>query len=847
MARSRIAWLKKMIADFQQFRSLLIDDVPFSSILTCVTALLLLVPLAQAAPTNSHIVETNQRLLTPDEGLLLGNGDLSASVYQTADRVIWRLGKSDVWDRRWDKSDDPKPIEIEEMRRGVDQEKWNAGYGQIITAQNPKTTSKRLKDISLDAPSYQKRAFPCPKPTGELCLKLPLDADLVNVRIAQRLVIEEGKHEITYSWPDGRNLNVESFIHPEHNVLVVQWQMKDCPAWFSLYRRADPTLEEYAAKLEAETGDKIYRGYYASPKNTPLPPPKARTGPGPATPVLIEQTFPSDPIFKKGFCYWLVPFVSQGTVEAVDMKPLREARIAIKPDAKTCEGWLVVGVPTASDPGGVMAESQTLSEEIAKDPAVAMQQWRDETVAAGRQFWGRASVSIDDPVIENLWYANLHIRRCCYRAGKIPPGLYLTPFVGDYSVWHGDYHWNFNFEAPFWGAYEANQIELGDAYFKAMEYALSMGRIIARKYYHCRGAFVQLSTYPIHATDDVYGTGPLARMAYMTGWAVHQYWWRYRFTMDKTWLKAQGYPAIKELALFCNDFLRKEADGLYHAYPSISEEKPWTGNPKDYYDQPQVMQHFRYCLHTAIRASRVLDADPELRAEWQERLDKMAPESGDYFGVKYDPTLTGLAGWCQEISPPQFGLGKPYKRQRTQNADGPSPVAGRFGAWWLAHPGSALTALRDGSWAPERDYPEYRKMAQRAHLNGMFFDRLSMGYQTWVLGEELAIMAPLQEMMLQSWDGILRVFPGWPRNVKASFRDLRAEGAFLVSAEWMDGEVKALQVKSEAGGTCRVYPPWDAGIKVTDHDGKVVPSKTEAEAIIGFETEKDETYTISSN
>jgi hypothetical protein len=65
---------------------------------------LLLAPLAasraQEARGGLHTVETNQRLLVLDEGLLLGNGDLSASVYQTADRVIWRLGKSDVWDRR---------------------------------------------------------------------------------------------------------------------------------------------------------------------------------------------------------------------------------------------------------------------------------------------------------------------------------------------------------------------------------------------------------------------------------------------------------------------------------------------------------------------------------------------------------------------------------------------------------------------------------------------------------------------------------------------------------------------------------------------------------------------------
>lgn len=188
---------------------------------------LLTVPLivcAQSPPDKLHTVEIDQRLLAPDEGLLLGNGDLSASVYQTADRIIWRLGKSDVWDRRWDNSDDPRPLHIDELRQGIE-EKWKAGHGQKIIAKNSKASPERLKEISLDSPSYRQRPYPCPKPTGELCLQLPVDADLANANIKQRLVIEEARHEITYSWTNGRELKVESFIHPECNALVVHWQM----------------------------------------------------------------------------------------------------------------------------------------------------------------------------------------------------------------------------------------------------------------------------------------------------------------------------------------------------------------------------------------------------------------------------------------------------------------------------------------------------------------------------------------------------------------------------------------------------------------------------------------------
>ena len=54
-------------------------------------------------------------------------------------------------------------------------------------------------------------------------------------------------------------------------------------------------------------------------------------------------------------------------------------------------------------------------------------------------------------------------------------------------------------------------------------------------------------------------------------------------------------------------------------------------------------------------------------------------------------------------------------------------------------------------------------------------------------------------MMLQSWDGALRIFPAWPRAVDARFENFRAEGAFLVSAAWSQGP-RAIARASERTG-----------------------------------------------
>jgi len=65
----------------------------------------------------------------------------------------------------------------------------------------------------------------------------------------------------------------------------------------------------------------------------------------------------------------------------------------------------------------------------------------------------------------------------------------------------------------------------------------------------------------------------------------------------------------------------------------------------------------------------------------------------------------------------------------------------------------------------------------------------------------------IQEMMLQSWGGKLRVFPAisdrWP---EVLFANLRAEGGYLVSGKHVSGKSEWVRVDSEFGGQVDVAP-----------------------------------------
>ena len=64
-------------------------------------------------------------------------------------------------------------------------------------------------------------------------------------------------------------------------------------------------------------------------------------------------------------------------------------------------------------------------------------------------------------------------------------------------------------------------------------------------------------------------------------------------------------------------------------------------------------------------------------------------------------------------------------------------------------------------------------------------------------------------MLLQSQRGHIVVFPSVPDSWKdAAFHQLRADGAFLVSAQRRAGKVVRIGIQSEKGGRCAVVSPW---------------------------------------
>jgi hypothetical protein len=334
---------------------------------------------------------------------------------------------------------------------------------------------------------------------------------------------------------------------------------------------------------------------------------------------------------------------------------------------------------------------------------------------------------------------------------------------------------------------------------------VDIGRDLARKYWDSDGVYFHLTGYPFTIREDPYPVGSICRMAYMTGWMANHYWYRYLYTMDRQWLEEEGYPVLRDAARFYADFLEKGEDGIYHAFPSGQGEYHFTGDPKDYTDMPQVVRHARYLLQIAVEAALVLNVDEQERKLWQEMAANVADiDSLDQRGFTEEEKTRYYA------NSPEFFI-MPYDIEPAAHPEFLRQTrdnhfwSGSFGQF----PYRFMKSIRSGNFVADRDYDVMKDFLNQWRLpNGLFCGIAQADF--WYEGamaECLGIIKPMSEMLIQSWEGKIRLFPNWPAAFDATFRDLRTRGAFLVSSSLKDGEVQYIKVTSEHGGECKIMNP----------------------------------------
>lgn len=444
------------------------------------------------------------------------------------------------------------------------------------------------------------------------------------------------------------------------------------------------------------------------------------------------------------------------------------------------------------------------------------------------RFWGRSFIEIPDKELEKHWYGALYVLGSCSRPGKVAPGLWGNWVTTDNPNWQGDFHLNYNFQAPFYLVYGANHPDLSLPLYRAVVDWMPQARAFARER-GWKGVHYPVSIGPWGLCSDSprLDLGQRSNAAY----AALNFIWYWQYTQDRTWLKDTGYPYVREVAEFWEDYLKLEEGRYVIRNDSIHEGSGHDTNPILSLGLVQTLSR------NVVAMSQDLHQDANKRAKWQDILDKLSPfplqERGGKTVFRY--TEEGTAWWdgntlgIQHIFPAgAIGLGsKPellaISRHTIDEMHRWADYNG-FSSWY--------TACARVGYPPEVILSKLRAECDKHSLLNLLLYYGGGGIEN--CGGFLA----LNEMLFQSHEGELRFFPCWPKNQDARFGNLRAVGAFLVSAELKNGLVGGVQIISERGRPCTVQNPWPGKRIALVRNGK--PAETLSGGRVGFETRAGE-------
>jgi hypothetical protein len=370
--------------------------------------------------------------------------------------------------------------------------------------------------------------------------------------------------------------------------------------------------------------------------------------------------------------------------------------------------------------------------------------------------------------------------------------------------------------------------------------------------------------------------GPVTHILGTTAKVAYLYWRRYEYTLDEAWLRDRAFPMLKGAAEFYRHFpnVLKGSDGKYHIRHVNSNESVMGARDTD-----EDLSAMRGVLAAAIRASEVLGAEHALREAWREMRDNLAPlptsahpdalRPADYEGppvfvrglkptanndTGFTPDGNSLPMWFFDLvnldAAPQMLAAANATFDRTYRAGiGPTTSVGVLSKWAIA--GTTLGRADATRFLIPNQIRSLAAERQNAYLGGRpMANRLALreGHQA-VDAQRLGRAAEaLQQALLQSGprapaaDPIIRLFPAWPDEWDASFT-LLARGGFVVTAERRNGRTESVELRSEAGGTCRLHNPWGSAPVTVHRNGQ--RWRDLQGPVLVFETAARDTFAIA--
>lgn len=482
-----------------------------------------------------------------------------------------------------------------------------------------------------------------------------------------------------------------------------------------------------------------------------------------------------------------------------------------------------------------------------------------------KEFWGKSEIRIpSEPNIERYWYGSHYIMACSSKKGCFAPGIF-GPFVTtDHANWGSDYHLNYNYQAPWWGVFSSNHVELAEPYDKPLLDYIPQAQKNARELLNCRGIYSVVGIGPkgYECAAMFNKDGSPNRRAPFWGqksnavYAAVNMLMRFYATYDLDYAREIAYPYLREAADFWEDYLRWDGtryvidNDCIHENGYYANELGGKSKDPDYSDDFNPILSLglvRMLMRGILQMSEMLAADADRREKWRHILDNLSEYPTQQRGGKtvFRYTERGNA-WNDGNS---LGIQHIYPARGIGLSSDPALLK-------IARD----TLVEMSRWEDYNAFPTFftaacylgydpddllRRLNREIRVHG--FDNLFIYYGGGGLECASTVPSTINNMFLQSHEAYIRIFPVWNKQTEAEFKNLRAEGAFIVSGGVREGEVADITFLSEKGRTARVLSPWKSGMRVSC-DGADVACNVEAVAdgkVFSFSTEANKTYILT--
>ena len=427
------------------------------------------------------------------------------------------------------------------------------------------------------------------------------------------------------------------------------------------------------------------------------------------------------------------------------------------------------------------------------------------------QWWNNfgksSSITLPDKRLEQ------HYNLCCYfygsasRHGAPPMPLQGVWTADDNTLppWRGDYHHDLNTQFTYAAYHNSGFFEAGLCFLDFIFSQVEAYREHARTFYGKPGIAIpgvaSLDGQSLGGWPQ-YGFSPTCSLWVATMFV--DYW---KYTGDGNFLRQKAYPLCAGVAEFVLAMLEIDKKGKYYlplsSSPEIHDARLEAFlTPNSNYDLA-LMQRLFSDLATMAKELNLSD-------DWQGHLNKLPALSVDNkTGLKVSPDENLLESHrhhshLMAIYPLKlWSIDDPAQakiiRQSLHHIDklGTGEWVGYSFSWMAAlnaYAGNGNRALR-----LLNSFLDGFISRNGFHLNGDYKDLgySQFKYRPFTLEGNFAAMQAVHEMLLQSKDDIIKIFPALPGDWESvEFTDLRAENNIIVSAKMEKGKLVYMKVVS---------------------------------------------------